>query len=101
MLTKFSERGAKFSSLSGVLVQKHAFQKGDGSHPLFSIFCYGGCWWMLVLDSKKGMAKNYTTRVVLPPPLEKEDKGEKKREARGQKTPPFLHCFWALKTGRK
>ena len=27
LLTKFSERGAKFSSLSGVLVQKQASQK--------------------------------------------------------------------------
>ena len=42
----FSERGSEFSSLSGVLVQKQAFQKGDGSHPLFQFFVavvVGGC----------------------------------------------------------
>ena len=41
-----SERGSKFSSLSGVLVPKQAFQKGDGSHPLFQLFVevvVGGC----------------------------------------------------------
>ena len=31
----FRERGSKFSSLSGVLVQKQAFQKRDDSHTLF------------------------------------------------------------------
>ena len=42
---KFSERGSNVLSLSGVLVQKQAFQKGDGSH-LFSFFVVvvvGGC----------------------------------------------------------
>ena len=46
LLTKFSERGAKFLPLAGVLVQKQAFQKGDGSHPLFQFFVVvvvGGC----------------------------------------------------------
>ena len=38
LLTKFSERGAKFLSFSGALVQKQAFQKRDGSHPLFQCF---------------------------------------------------------------
>ena len=48
---KTSERGSEFSSLSGVLVQKQAFQKGDGSHPLFQflvVVFVGGCY--LVLD---------------------------------------------------
>ena len=55
LLTKFSERGAKFSSFSGVLVQKLSFQKRDGSP--FSIFCLGGCWWMVLLDDEKGGGK--------------------------------------------
>ena len=40
------QRGAKCSSLSGVLVPKQALKKGDGSHPLFQFFVLvvvGGC----------------------------------------------------------
>ena len=46
LLSKFSERGAKFWSLSVVLTQKQGFQDGDGSHPLFQFFVVvvvGGC----------------------------------------------------------
>ena len=50
LLTKFSERGAKFSSLSGVFFfPKSDFSKGDGSHPLFRFFVVlvvvGGCYY--------------------------------------------------------
>ena len=48
LCTRFAEGCAKFSSLSGVLVQKQAFQKGDGSHPLFQFFdlvVVGGCYY--------------------------------------------------------
>ena len=38
LLIKFSERDTKFSLLSGVLVQKQAFQKRDGRNPLFQYF---------------------------------------------------------------
>ena len=56
---------------------------------------------MLLLDYKKGwQKKTYKTRVSGHPLLERR-KRKKKREARGQKTPPFLHSFGALKTGRK
>ena len=44
----FPEMGAKFSSLSGVLVQQQAFRKGDGSHPLYHMFVLvvvGGCYY--------------------------------------------------------
>ena len=62
--------GCKISSLSGVLVQKQAFQKGDGSHPLFDVLSFGGCWWMLLLDYKKGVAKKtYKNKIFLPPPF--------------------------------
>ena len=37
VFSKFLERGAKFSLLSGVLVPKQTFQKRDGSHHLFQI----------------------------------------------------------------
>ena len=69
LLTKFSERGAKF--------------------PLFQFFSCGGCWWMLVLDDKKGGGKKIYKTGFLPPPSWEEEKGEKKREARGQKNTTF------------
>ena len=42
--TKFSKRGSNCPLLSGVLVQRQAFQKGDGSHLLFQFLL----WWLLV-----------------------------------------------------
>ena len=51
-----SQRGAKLSPLSGVLVQNRFFKKGVAKIAFF-IFCYGGCWWMLLLNYKKGVAK--------------------------------------------
>ena len=57
---------------------------------------------MLLLESQRRWRKTYKTKLFATPSREKE-KGEKKREARGQeKVPPFLHCLLgALKTGRK
>ena len=46
LVPKVSREGSEFSSLSGVLVQKEAFQEGDGSHPRFQfVFAVvvGGC----------------------------------------------------------
>ena len=45
-LNQVSEEGSIISSLSGVLVQKQSFAKGDGSDPLFQCFIVvvvGGC----------------------------------------------------------
>ena len=72
-VTRFSERGAKFSTIFGVLVQKTGFSKGDGSHPLF--FCYGGCWWMLALDYKKGWPKKTINEVFFGTPFWRGGKG--------------------------
>ena len=92
--------GAKFSSFSGVLVQNQAFQKGDGSHPLFQFFCSGGCWWMLLLDCKKGGGKKTIKQVFFCHPLLERRKGVKRRERPEVKnTTIFTLFFWALKTG--
>ena len=40
----FGGGDAEFLLLSGVLVQKQASQKGDGSYPLFNFWF----WWLLV-----------------------------------------------------
>ena len=80
----FQRGGAEFSSLSGVLVPNRFFKKGVAKIACFIFFCSGGCWWMLVLDYKKGVAKHYKTRFFCHPLL-REGKGEKTREARGQK----------------
>ena len=77
--------------LSGDLVQKQAFQKGDGSHLLFQFFCCGG-WWMLVLDYKGGWRRSCETRFICHPLLERR-KRVKRRERPEVKTPPFLHIF--------
>ena len=93
LLTKFSERGAKFSSLSGVLVQSQAFKKGMVAIPFF-IFCCGGCWWMLLLDCEKRVGKkNYKTRFFCHPLLERRKKVKRRERPEVKKTPPFLHCF--------
>ena len=71
LLTKFSERGAKFSSFSGVLVQT-SFSK-RGSHPLlhFSVLVVvGGCYyWIKKGGGKKNINKYFST------PLLREGKG--------------------------
>ena len=54
---------------------------------------------MLLLDHKKGVAKKTIKKVFFATPFLREGKGEKKREARCQKT--FLHCFWGLKNGQE
>ena len=42
--TKFSGRGSEFSSLSGALLPKQAFQKGMVAIPFFNFLL----WWLLV-----------------------------------------------------
>ena len=93
--------GAKISSLSGVLVQKQAVQKGMVAIPFFN-FCSGGCWWMLLLDYKKGGGKKPTKKFVCHPLLQRR-KREKRREMPEvkQNTTIFALSFWCLKDGQE
>ena len=43
------------------------FRKGVAKFA-FAIFCSGGCWWMLLVNHKKGVEKTYKTRFCLPLP---------------------------------
>ena len=47
---------AKLLTFDGQVINSTAY-KGMVAIP-FSIFCSGGCWWMFVLDYKKGGKEN-------------------------------------------
>ena len=50
----------------------------------FAVVCSGGCWWMLLLDYKKGVAQNPIKQVFFATPFLREGKGRK--EKRGQRS---------------
>ena len=50
------------------LIQKQAFQKGTVAIPFFN-YCSGGCWWMLLLDNKKKVAKKHIEHGFFGYPL--------------------------------
>ena len=86
--------GTEFSSLSGVLVQKQAFQKGDGSLPIFQYFVLVVFGCMLLLDCKKEGGKKTVKQGFFCHQLLERRKREKRRDRPEVKnTPPFLHCF--------
>ena len=73
---------------------KIGFSKGGWWPSPFSIFCSGGCWWMLLLDYKRGVAKKAYKTKILATPFLRERKGcKEERGQRSKKAPPFLHCF--------
>ena len=96
-------RASKFSLLSGFLVQKQVFEKGDGSHPLFNLFfCYGvvgGCLHSIV---RKGVAKKSPIKHVFGHPiLERRRVKIRERTEVNQNTTMLTLFLGGLNTARK
>ena len=73
---------------------KTGFSKRGWQTLPFSISWSGGCWWMLLVDYKKGMAKK-TYQTI---PFLREGKGrQEERGQRSKKKHHFYTVFWGLK----
>ena len=94
------QRGVQSFRRFLVFWSKTGFSKG-GSKNRLSHFLYCGCWWMLLLDYKNGMAKNSKTRFFATPFL-REGKGRKEERGQRSKKTPFPHkTSWGLKNGQE